>query len=53
MWVEWQYLMFVSHPGLEADRDITREPLARASISQLSREKSGERYPQLISLVLT
>jgi hypothetical protein len=28
MWVGWQYSMFISQPGLEADRDITQAPFA-------------------------
>ncbi len=28
MWLVWQYSMFISHPNLEADRDITDAPFA-------------------------
>ncbi|MBV8774447.1 MAG: hypothetical protein JO166_19240 [Deltaproteobacteria bacterium] len=28
MWLTWQYPMFISHPGLQGDHDITQGPFA-------------------------
>ena len=28
MWIGWQYSMFISHPELEADHDVTQAPFA-------------------------